>query len=265
MLEPGFAPVNRLKYPDGYITAVFTPEMKQAVQNWRSDSLSRVVMLKEVKVKSTPTIPLRKRLLKASANLNGPGNADFIFMPDRPLNGGVLSSALVGKLLGVDIRNGVPYSSFGPMAVYVDGLEYDAMWWDLINPDDVYSIEVLIDPVWKDTYMPQGQNGVLVITTKAKAGIAQEIYAPHGLILYKFRGYYPARTFYSPKYSPVNTPGKKDNRITIYWSPSVNTGVDGKASFEYFNGVTPGKYRIVVEGIDTNGGLGRKVFTYKVE
>jgi hypothetical protein len=35
--------------------------------------------------------------------------------------------------------------------------------------------------------------------------------------------------------------------------------------FEYFNNDTKGSYRVVVEGIDDNGNLGRQIFRYKVE
>ena len=56
-----------------------------------------------------------------------------------------------------------------------------------------------------------------------------------------------------------------DSRKTIYWSSDIATDATGKATFEYCNAATPGNYRVVEEGIDTNGRLARKVFTYKVQ
>jgi len=43
------------------------------------------------------------------------------------------------------------------------------------------------------------------------------------------------------------------------------TDKDGKVSFEYFNAGSKGSYRVVVEGIDANGRLGRYVYNYNVE
>jgi uncharacterized protein YfaS (alpha-2-macroglobulin family) len=56
-----------------------------------------------------------------------------------------------------------------------------------------------------------------------------------------------------------------DLRTTIYWNPNIITDKKGNASFEFFNADTKGNYRIVVEGIDENGHLGRQVYSYKVE
>ena len=55
------------------------------------------------------------------------------------------------------------------------------------------------------------------------------------------------------------------HRGTIYWNPNVVTDASGKATFEYFNADTRGTYRVVVEGIDIDGNLGRQVYHYKVE
>ena len=90
---------------------------------------------------------------------------------------------------------------------------------------------------------------------------------PSGLISYVFKGYYAARAFYSPKYDKPNTGNYQtaDLRSTIYWNPNIITGKDGKASFEYYNADTKGTYRVVIEGIDDNGNIGRQVYRYKVE
>ena len=56
-----------------------------------------------------------------------------------------------------------------------------------------------------------------------------------------------------------------DARSTIYWDPDIITDKDGKASFEFYNADTKGTYRVVIEGIDDNGNIGRQVYRYKVE
>jgi hypothetical protein len=54
-------------------------------------------------------------------------------------------------------------------------------------------------------------------------------------------------------------------RSTILWKPELVTGKDGNASFEFYNADGTGSYRIVVEGIDDKGNIGRQVYRYKVE
>jgi uncharacterized protein YfaS (alpha-2-macroglobulin family) len=86
------------------------------------------------------------------------------------------------------------------------------------------------------------------------------------IVAFAPKGYYKAREFYSPRYDdPKTNNPMADLRSTIYWNPNVATDKDGKASFEYFNADNKGSYRVVIEGIDGNGNLGRQVYRYRVE
>ncbi len=79
-------------------------------------------------------------------------------------------------------------------------------------------------------------------------------------------GFSRAREFYSPKYFPDNPATKTpDLRSAIYWNPEIQTDNNGNASFAWYNGDVPGKYRIVIEGIDDKGNLGSTAYSYKVE
>jgi len=42
------------------------------------------------------------------------------------------------------------------------------------------------------------------------------------------------------------------------------TDKEGKASFSFYTGDLPGNYRVVVEGIDANGNLGRQIYRFVV-
>jgi len=88
---------------------------------------------------------------------------------------------------------------------------------------------------------------------------------PSTLVTYRFKGFYKAREFYSPRYDADKKFDLADNRKTIYWLPNLVTDVNGKASFQYFNAGSKGSYRVVIEGIDDSGKLGRQVLRYKVE
>jgi hypothetical protein len=83
----------------------------------------------------------------------------------------------------------------------------------------------------------------------------------------KPKGFNKARKFYSPRYDKPNDSAAKlpDQRTTIFWDPYVNTDMNGRTTIDFFNADGPGTYRVVVEGINAVGELGRQVFRYKVE
>ncbi|MDR3694768.1 MAG: hypothetical protein P4L47_09040, partial [Mucilaginibacter sp.] len=215
-------------------------------------------MLKEVTIKAHKVYHREKPDLSTSANLNGPGNADKVIMgddlPDFPL----LSQSLVG------IYNGV-----GNMALIVDGNIEPAMKIDDLNPQIIYSIEVLArrnyTGIYGNDYIKK--HGALVITTR-QGGDKSYLKMPPspGTLRYIYNGFYKVHEFYSPKYdSPQNKALASDLRGTIFWSPNIITGNDGKTTLNYYNGGTKGTYRVVIEGINDDGDLGRLVYRYKVE
>lgn len=84
------------------------------------------------------------------------------------------------------------------------------------------------------------------------------------MLAYTPKGFYTVRQFYSPKYD-VNKDDKPDYRPTILWEPNLVSDANGKASFNYYNTDQIGPVRIVIEGIDGDGNLARKVVTYEVK
>jgi len=58
---------------------------------------------------------------------------------------------------------------------------------------------------------------------------------------------------------------RKDLRSTIYWQPELVTDKDGNASISFYNADGICNYRVVVEGMDEKGNIGRKVYRYQVE
>ena len=277
--QPDYPPVT--KYKQAGTTAAVTntvTEVELAYASWKQDSLKNVISLKEVKIKGSKTPPFHPDYavtLKHSMNLNGPGQADQVIMGDK-----LASCTNVADCLRYLIRGGVKwtvdtvYSEHKsielvgpgrPMAVDFNGVIMDqktAM--SVMNPLDISSIEILVSDQYLAIYGEQGAAGLIIITTKEGDNDDPPPPTP-GMATYAFKPWYKSRQFYSPKY-PVNTAAlAADTRKTVYWSPDLATDATGKTSFEYFNAGTKGNYRVVVEGIDTNGRLGRKVFTYKVE
>ena len=229
--------------------------------------LSRTIMLKEVQIVE------KKNPAPNSANLNGAGRADQVFTAKDLENAFSLSQYLQGRIAGVNIVNGqaVMMRSMGlggarPMAIVLDGMNMGSDFnLDDIVIFDIESVEILKNIGNIAIYGSQGANGVIVITTKRGAGTEGNYarYSP-GIVTYTPQGYYAVRQFYSPKYT-VTPDEKPDLRTTVYWNPHLVTDTTGKVNLNYFNTDQPGNYRIVVEGIDGLGNLGRKVFTYEVK
>jgi hypothetical protein len=214
--------------------------------------------------------------MSQSANIHGGGNADQVIMGDKVDGCITLSDCLLGRVTGVTFgADGTPYliraqghmSGKIGMALMVDGVILPGNQLNELNASDIYSIEVLRSGASNAVYGSDAAGGMLIITMKHGSEnnyVTSE--KPAGLITLPFKGYYVARTFYMPKYaSPKTDITHPDLRNTVYWNPDITTGADGKASFEYFNNDTRGVYRLVMEGIDEEGNLGRKVLRYVVK
>lgn len=263
----------KISEANGYNEDYKTVNKQYLVIETKQHAGTDTTMLKEVKIVAKKS--KKGPEIANSANLNGPGNADQIIMGDNLANCVRLSDCLTGKVFGVTFRDGVPYATrqqnklqkVTSMVVIVDGAILDGDYLDNLNAADVYSIEVLRSGAFLSIYGSNAPAGALVITTK-RAGDANYVTSiiPAGLITYPFKGYFRAKTFYTPKYGhPKKDNEQPDLRTTVYWNPDVITDKDGKASLEYFNNDAKGVYRVVVEGIDDEGNLGRGVYRYKVE
>ncbi|MEO7215810.1 TonB-dependent receptor plug domain-containing protein [Mucilaginibacter sp.] len=216
---------------------------------------------------------VKKSEVTRSSNLHGAGNADQVIMGDKlGANCANLSDCLRGKIFGVSFKqDGTPVNisrgANADMVIIVDGNQMQGSELNNLNANDVNSIEVLRTNFSKSIYGSDIGGGALVITMKQgseRKYVTSE--SPTGLITYPFKGFYKARTYYTPKYTPANkNDGAVDLRSGIYWKPDVLTGKDGAATFNYFNADTKGTYRVVIEGIDDEGNLGRQVYRYKVE
>ncbi|HMI03156.1 MAG TPA: TonB-dependent receptor plug domain-containing protein [Pedobacter sp.] len=225
----------------------------------RRGLLERSITLKEVNIVE------KKNPAKNSSNLNGGGNADAVITAEQLQNCTTLSMCLQGRVAGLMIRDGKAYllrNGNTPMQIVIDGMMVEPDFLDNITPFDIETIEVLKSVGNTAIYGMRGGGGVLVITTKRGGGTAGLSSFTPGIITFSPKGFYTSRQFYSPKYEvATNTP---DLRTTIYWAPHVATK-DGKGTVSYYNADQPGTYRVVVEGADLDGNLGRAVYTYEVK
>jgi hypothetical protein len=233
------------------------------------NELSRLGLLEKTIKLNDVTITEKKNPVKHSDNLNGAGRADYVIQAKDLETCVTLSQCLAGRLPGVIQRGNELYlmrSQNTPMRIVVDGMNMEADFLDNINPNDVETIELLKSGAFLAIYGSQGGGGLLIITTKRGDGGAGSYnrYAP-GILTIKPKGISVSREFYAPKYDVATKNSRADLRTTIYWNPQVVSDKDGYGKFEYYNADEPGKYRVVIEGIDIMGNLARKVFVYEVK
>jgi TonB-dependent SusC/RagA subfamily outer membrane receptor len=234
--------------------------------------LGKGKMIKEVKIRA---VKLDDKY--ETQSLAGAGHADQVLHSKDVGYGSLLALNLSGKLHGIDFMfpdrpdGGIPFMKGimppRPMLIIVDGSELPSINGGVNNipMSQIETIEVLKYGS-ASMYGMSGGGGVLIITTKRGAGTDAKDIASIGVLPITVQGYYKAREFYSPKYDHTELDSKRpDLRSTVYWNPELVTDKDGNASFDYYNADNKGSYRMVVEGIDEKGNIGRQVYRYKVE
>jgi len=248
--------------------STYLENSRQRFDELDKNGLLRSITLKEVVIKEKITPETIKEVaVKNSENLAGAGMADQVLTFIDLLGcQSSLHDCLVGRVI----------TRFGLDALYVvvDGIGGREI--SSVVSSDVSSVEVLRGGGAAALYGMHGSNGVLIITTK-RGDVDYTAYEtehrtpgynkPEGLPSYSFKvGYDLRKQFYEPDYAnPKTNTQIPDLRTTIFWKPNVNTDETGKAAADFFNADGTGNYKVIIEGLDLYGRLGRQVFHYTVK
>jgi len=265
-LPPVVARINQTNVQGDSSRSVYIENAKAFYREQQKYGINKhAIALKEVKIEAK-----KERLIPHSVNLNGSGNADQVFGPKdvERMICGRLVDCLQGMIASVYFdAKGYPKNrrTGSYMAIVIDGNFVGFGDFLDLRPDDIEGIEVVLGPQYGAIYGSRMAYGGFIITTKRGSRPAYSSEAP-GVTTCMPKGFYKAREFYSPQYdNPKTNRQMADLRSTIYWQPNVVTDKNGNASFSYFNADNKGTYRLVIEGIDADGNLGRQVIKYRVE
>jgi hypothetical protein len=221
--------------------------------------LEKTWLLKEVQI-------TEKKKTRSLTNLSG--RADAVITAEQLSNCVTLSQCLQGRVLRMVIMNGKAFiqrwSVKRPMTIVMDGINMGEDFLDNVNVNDIETIEILSSVGNSAIYGVRGADGMIIINTKRGGRAYNSGFTP-GIVPYNPKGFYIPREFYSPKYEPSVSDHKPDLRTTVYWAPQIPTSEQGKSSFSFFNTDEAGTYRVVLEGMDHMGRLGRAVYTYEVK
>jgi hypothetical protein len=184
-----------------------------------------------------------------------------------------LASYLQGRLQGISIepdQNGMTQlinmrDRSTPVDLIIDGrkmITADAVS-DMLDgsilPEDVAKIEVVKTNQAMVNFL--GRPAILILT---RLGYTRKQYNPN-VVNIAPKGFNKVREFYSPKYDkPGDADKLPDYRTTIYWDPRIITDASGNSTISFYNADGPGSYKVIVEGINAAGELGRQVYRYTV-
>lgn len=227
------------------------------------------------KLHKLKVVNVKDKAAYRSSSMAGAGNADQVIFRKDILAAPSLSQGLVGIARNIDfvegkayVRNNALISGTGvvqePMMIVVDGAIAQNGNIDSYLPTDIDNIEIL-KGANASAYGLGAGAGVMVINTR-RGGNNDEVISKEmapGILSINPKGFYMAREFYSPVYEATKKWPEED-RATIYWKPNLVTNDAGNAMFDYFND-GPGQYRIIIEGIDNAGNIGRAVYKYTVK
>jgi hypothetical protein len=154
-----------------------------------------------------------------------------------------------------------------PMLLIIDGVQINQSdnpdYLSMINPKDLAGIEVLTSDYNTSVLGPDASGGAVYITTRNGMGAPKPA---TNTAKVKNAGYTAKKEFYVPNYEdPKTDKNMADLRSTVYWNPNISTDDKGLAKFNFFNAGAPGKYQVTIEGLDSFGNLGRKIYTYEVK
>lgn len=230
-------------------------------------------VLKQVEIKDTKNKTDKNIVPQGMLSLPDEESADHIYtIPDlehyidfktflqQRVSGIIVTEADDGGLIIQDVRP--PHKRID---VRINGEVASSAVQDL-DLDEIAKIEMVRTNYALVNYLRTGNDeigGIMLILTKPTA-LRKKHYDPN-IANISPKGYNRVRQFYSPRYDRPNATARPDLRTTIYWNPYVNTNANGKTMLDFYNADGPGKYRVVVEGINAAGQLGRQVYHYQVE
>ncbi len=137
-------------------------------------------------------------------------------------------------------------------ALYVNGQQMDMGVIDAYPMSEVISVSYL-DKFEAMAAGMSSETGVIILHVRDIN--AREKFLINSMAEVIVPGYATPVEFYAPDYSVKNDKEKKDNRTTIAWVPSLQSNSLGDASMAFWTADRQSNYRVVIEGITSDGEL----------
>ncbi|MBZ5858933.1 hypothetical protein [Flavihumibacter profundi] len=189
------------------------------------------------------------------------GDAYTFILEDDPSAQGSLSvlEYLQGKVAGLQITGSGTQMSMSwrgaTPSLFLNEMSGDVSLIQNLSMSDVAMVKVFRPPFFG---APGGGSGGAIAVYSKKGGRMNNDKVK-GLNFSKIPGYAPEKQFYSPDYLSLDTDRSQDDlRTTLYWNPTIYTDKNNRRLyFTFFNNDVAKKYRIIIEGVNTEGKLTR--------
>lgn len=154
--------------------------------------------------------------------------------------------------------------------IVIDGIPVSAGGWESLPVSQINSVSVLKGNAATSLYGSRAINGAIIITTVGNISNPNNLNIKVGKKKDLTNAYYSGRyvyyseprEFYMPKYESLKTADKNDFRRCTYWNYDLTTDEEGKAEFYFYNSDESTVFRIIAEGFDGNGSIGRAEKTF---
>ncbi|MBU1822231.1 MAG: TonB-dependent receptor plug domain-containing protein [Bacteroidetes bacterium] len=237
---------------------------KEALELQKQTRFDKAILLNEVTVKSKKYVPLAK---DPRVWYSRPDYVLTKFKPSAISIYDILRGQIAGLSVSTDVLNpSITIRGAKPLYL-VDGMPSDAQRLLLMDVSNVEKIEVIKGSRGAIFYGNEARFGIVSILTKT--GNMNYDYSKEptdGIKVLKVPGYYTSKEFFVPRYDqnlPENI--RPDYRSTVFWSPIIRTGKDGKAKVSFFNTDAETTMRVGMEGLAYNGLMGSGKTTYSVK
>lgn len=236
------------------------------------------ILIDEVVVTATQE---KKQSSKDFSALSG------LSMPDHRIEGSRLQGCNVLSMCLNTLLTGITYDvntlkyyvtrnynqgSRVPVQFFLNGMPIDEPSLNSITIAEIEGIEIFLrDDLGTVRNIYQNDGVVSIITKKEKkqprmtAAQIEAMLPKSNVVELHPLGYVKQRAFYTPKYDTPESKNTNDYRTTVYWNPEIRVEKNGEIDLEFYNADGTGKYKVVVEGNDIQGNVGRKVYYYNVK
>ena len=163
----------------------------------------------------------------------------------------------------INVLNEKGFLHEGNPLVLVDGIPFFNM--NKVFAIDPLRLRRLTDVPYGYNYGPAFADGIFSFTSyKGDFGGAE---TDKNAVVMDYEGLQQQRQFYSPAYDTGLQAADRmpDFRNVLYWSPSVNTGPDGKTQVSFNTSDLTGKFIGILQGITPNGAAGSQSFAFEVK
>lgn len=220
---------------------------------------NRTVYLKEVNINAKkPTVAETTEKRYASGMFSGGDGYTFDLTEENATSFNVfqyLQSRVPGLMISGDMGNPTLSWRGGRPGVFLDQMPVDVGTVSSMPMSDVALIKVFRPPFMGGM---GGGDGAIAIWTRRGGDYKGDPNAK-GMDMMKKGGYRIIKEFYNPDYAVKkavhNLP---DKRLTLYWNASLRIDTSNHtARFVFYNNDFTKNYRVVVEGMDQFGRVGR--------